>query len=81
MLAARAEAQRERTPGYTRMLRKPRGHLGPWDPTGEKIDVDVMSNRALRRFWRAKSEPKSLEQWVTSNLTALRLMAASAVPA
>lgn len=37
MLAARAEARRNRTPGFTPMHRKPRGYIGKdWNPVGRK---------------------------------------------
>lgn len=35
MLARRAAAQVARSPGFTPMLRKPRGHVGKWDPAGD----------------------------------------------
>lgn len=40
MLAARAERQLNRVPGFTRMHRKPRGHMGKWDPTGDTVPLD-----------------------------------------
>jgi hypothetical protein len=35
MLEERRIAQQARTPGFTRMHRKPRGFQGKWDPTGD----------------------------------------------
>lgn len=40
MLAARAARQMARSSGFTRMHRKPRGHIGKWDPTGEWLPLD-----------------------------------------
>lgn len=40
MLGRRAGGQRARNPGFTIMLRKPRGHIGKWDPTGDWHPLD-----------------------------------------
>lgn len=38
MLKARSEAQRDRTPGFTPMYRKPPGHIQKdYNPAGEKM--------------------------------------------
>lgn len=48
MLADRAQRQVLRAPGFTPMLRKPRGYIGKWDPSGE---------------WRSLYRPKLCPAW------------------
>lgn len=49
MLAARAERQSRRASGFTSMHRKPRGHMGKWDPAGE---------------WMPLQRPKLIPAWM-----------------
>ena len=48
MLAARAEEQRSRVPGFTPMHGRPAGHIGDWSPFGKRVPLRVMhaQNRA-----------------------------------
>ena len=46
MLAERAAEQRDRVRGFTPMLQKPRGHVGQWEPAGEKRSTPLRLVRA-----------------------------------